>query len=777
MDGKNQKRQQGDQFLTETAEHVGKKPRIESYDTNNATTSFSGQGIQHTGQGSFSVGGNVTVTTTHVATTMERDDCLRSLFITDPSDDRTSLKRKKGNRASGTCEWILDTEEVAAWLGQGETTSNILWIYGNPGIGKSTMAIFLTEELSTIFNKTIGKTLAFFFCDSSFDKQKTATSIVRGLLLQLVQQHSRLLDHILPKFKERGPELFKSFDALWKIFITAAADQNIGQTYCIIDALDECDQESQDILLHQLNETFQNQHQNAPSNVRILITSRPYPEIREYLEVFINKDLASFFKISEDIDRYIKEKVAHLAIKKKYTKTVQQNVSDILREKAESTFLWIGLACEQLEKFLAKDAIRVLQEMPKGLHSLYKSLLDTALEGSEVNIIRRILGLVAVCLYEDEDMETRVQFTCDQIVSCCLMIISVKDYLAGGNSDNFINELEVYVDIAYRCVMFLMKKFHSGEQLHIPFLSYATENWADHARMAQSSFEVRDSEAEFFRLNSPAREQWLETLRRGRYSSIPSQFSILHVAAHWGIVALLDYTASSNYTESSTETIMSLSDFNCLDSDGKTPLEQAILRGHLNVIIKLLCSEEVIMTLLLTQRGDEICASEEMLAVIAQELNKELMELFLNKHGDKIHITDELVDDIAENSRHHNEIMKLLLEQQGDRINFSEETVISIAEMFNEEITITERVIEAAVRKHAGVMELLLDRRGNEITITENVVEAAARNLMELLLDRRGNEITITEEVVQAAASLVVIVRQRGYREVVAMFEQTRWST
>ncbi|KAF3074393.1 hypothetical protein CFAM422_003627 [Trichoderma lentiforme] len=834
MDGKNQKRQAGNQFLTETGEHViNKKPRIEPYDTDNVTTNFSGQGIQHTGQGPFTVGGNVIVTTTNVAPTIERDNCLRGLFITDPSDDRTALKRKKGNRVSGTCKWILETEEVAAWLGQGEMTSNVLWIYGNPGIGKSTMAIFLTEELPTAFNKT-NKTLAYFFCNSSFDKQKTATSVVRGLLLQLVQQHPRLLDHhVLPKYKERRSELFKSFNALWKIFLATATDQNIGQTYCIVNALDKCDQESQDILLHQLKDSFQNQHQVALLNIRILITSRPYPEIREFLQVFINKDLASSIKIREDINRYIQAKVAYLAIRKNYTKSVQQTISSILRDKAESTFLWIGLACEQLEKFLAKDAIRVLLEMPKGLHSLYRSLLDTALEGSEeVYIIRRILGLVAVCarplsllelseacqLYEDEDMETRVQFTRDQIASCRLMVI-VQDEKVLLLHQSFYRK----------------ERFYRREHSHIYLLSYATKHWTHHAYMAQSSFKIRDSEAEFFGLNSSAREQWLETLRGEQYS-IPKQFSILHVAARWGIVALVDYIAGPNHAESSIETTMSLPDLDSITSDGRTPLEEAIRSENPNVVSRLLflgvkitkraieaaarSSVEImqmlleqrrdeinitkkfvsaaecnskngkqIMALLIQQRGDKIAASKKTTSAIAKEFDKDMMEFLLDQHGDKVIITGELVKATAQNYKNGKEIMTLLLEQRGDEIAASESTMSAVAERFDMEamqllldqhgdkIVITEELVEGTAQNYKNrkeIMTLLLEQRGDEIAASEESISIMAekfdKKMMELLLSQHGDKITITEEVVTAAARnkkngkeiMALLLSQRG---------------
>ncbi len=78
------------------------------------------------------------------------------------------MKRKKGKRADGTCQWILGTEEFTSWLDASQgadpesPTPGIWWLHGNTGKGKSTMSIFLAEQLPTIFSTTSGKTVAYF---------------------------------------------------------------------------------------------------------------------------------------------------------------------------------------------------------------------------------------------------------------------------------------------------------------------------------------------------------------------------------------------------------------------------------------------------------------------------------------------------------------------------------------------------------------------------------------------------------------------------------------
>ncbi|KAK0702945.1 hypothetical protein B0T26DRAFT_729366 [Lasiosphaeria miniovina] len=178
MDAKSNKRRVTEESLAEN--RPSKRPIIAADTT---PSFFDRYGLQNSGSGDIKVTGNVTIG----ARTEKLNDCLRDLFVTNLLEDKNALKRKKGDRALRTCEWILRTEELTAWLGSGQTagqeseTTHVLWLHGNPETGKSTMAIYLTEELSTAFSKTNRKMLAYFFCDSGFATRKEATLVIRGL--------------------------------------------------------------------------------------------------------------------------------------------------------------------------------------------------------------------------------------------------------------------------------------------------------------------------------------------------------------------------------------------------------------------------------------------------------------------------------------------------------------------------------------------------------------------------------------------------------------------
>ncbi|ORY64881.1 uncharacterized protein BCR38DRAFT_340958, partial [Pseudomassariella vexata] len=373
----------------------------------------------------------------------------------------------------------------------------------------------------------------YFFCDSSFEKRKTATGVIRGLLYQLVKQYPALLKYVLPQYHERGADLFTSFDALWTIFMNAVADTATGQKYCIIDALDECDQESQNTLLRQFQESFDPKSSSGHTlSIRMLITSRPYPEIREYLGGFAKKDLASFPEAVLDIRKFIESKMADLQQRKSYTDKVKEKAAQLLETKAEGTFLWVGMACKELDPVASKDAVKILEDLPRGLLQLYGDLLNKAfkLEGKR-QTIERILNVVAVSLrpltilelaeacqlHQGQEEKERVQFTIEEVESCRMLVVvqdttvvllhqSVKDFLFEYD----IKQLEAHANLAYRCIEYLSTQFHLEEDdlASDRFLSYSTDFWPEHAKRADYVFHVKDAQAEFFSLDSKYLEAW-----------------------------------------------------------------------------------------------------------------------------------------------------------------------------------------------------------------------------------------------------------------------------
>ncbi|KAL3448018.1 hypothetical protein BJX65DRAFT_307305 [Aspergillus insuetus] len=183
----------------------------------------------------LSAAGNITI---NAGPTSEKK-CLQALFATDPADDRAKHISFKGNPVRSIFTWITDGKAYKSWVDRG-TGSRLLWISGGPGMGKTMLAIFLSEELQQTADDN-GLVL-YYFCEGRDPKRNCTINILRGLIYTLVQQRPTLMKHLLPDYEVRSDALFESdaIEPLWRIFINMIRDPTTGPVYCIIDGIDEC---------------------------------------------------------------------------------------------------------------------------------------------------------------------------------------------------------------------------------------------------------------------------------------------------------------------------------------------------------------------------------------------------------------------------------------------------------------------------------------------------------------------------------------------------------
>ncbi|KAK4975544.1 hypothetical protein LTR28_009445 [Elasticomyces elasticus] len=99
----------------------------------------------------------------------------------------------------GTCSWILKEEEYEAWM---QERKGLLWIKGNPGVGKSTLLkhILRNEPKRTSRQRVEA---SFFFTGRGSDLQKTRLGLFRSLLHQLLRQTPSLLSRLAAVFKTK----------------------------------------------------------------------------------------------------------------------------------------------------------------------------------------------------------------------------------------------------------------------------------------------------------------------------------------------------------------------------------------------------------------------------------------------------------------------------------------------------------------------------------------------------------------------------------------------
>ena len=327
-------------------------------------------------------------------------ECLQSLYLSDPQDDLAAIRSTRGVRVSGTCEWILNQDRYTAFLV--EDGPRLLWLSGGPGIGKTMISSFLVEELARLAERSSQMTLAYYFCDDKDEKRRTATAILRGLLLQLLRQRPVLFKHIQPRFDMSRDTLFTNFHSLWRVFVSAVQDPETDDVYCLVDALDECEKESRQLFLTSLASLTNvfGLRQDKKASVKFIITSRRENDIEEELLSADNPYVQDLHidsgNVNHDLYKFINVRVNQLAAKRKFrSKKTAEELERAVAQKAGGTFLYVSLVLNELRRTPESQIQRKLQEWPSELNGIYDKILSQIEDGCE-DMVKSVLRWIVV---------------------------------------------------------------------------------------------------------------------------------------------------------------------------------------------------------------------------------------------------------------------------------------------------------------------------------------------------------------------------------------------
>ncbi|OHW95965.1 vegetative incompatibility protein het-e-1 [Colletotrichum incanum] len=348
-----------------------------------------GTGIQHAGSGSFSA------RDIYFGPTSDSDrEFLKDLHVTDPRDDKARIERTKGGLLRDSYRWILDHDDFRRW--RDDEQSRLLWIKGDPGKGKTMLLCGIVNELEKMSADT--HILSYFFCQGTEVRLNNATAVLRGLIYQLLDQEPSLIGRVRKKYDHAGKKLFEdanSWDALSKMLINILEEPSLQNTYLVIDALDECET-NLDQLLHLII------HLSSSSRTKMIVSSRNWLNIEEVLDDATQKVRLSLElnqdSISAAVGKYIEYKVNQLVRSKKYDSVTRDAVQQHLTSNANDTFLWVALVCQELAdpKVRRWHTRARLHTFPPGLDSLYARMMDHVFRSNDADLCRQVLSLVSV---------------------------------------------------------------------------------------------------------------------------------------------------------------------------------------------------------------------------------------------------------------------------------------------------------------------------------------------------------------------------------------------
>jgi tetratricopeptide (TPR) repeat protein len=238
--------------------------------------------------------------------------------------------------------------------------SNLLWIVGNAGVGKTAFIAKLTENNEAI--------KAVHFCrynDSDrADPKRAIMSIAYYLSTQLDDYKNILLGlHDLDRLQEKSTERLFAYllaEPLNKI------EKATDTTVIVIDALDEATCEGR----NELADIISSRHDVLPNWVKIIITSRDEPSLRRRLSRVrpITFEDERFTDNRGDIQGYFEMRLENIPIKNKH------HVIQVLLDKSDGNFLYAKTITDDiLTGVLSVDEY---EQFPNGLTGIYSSYFD-----------------------------------------------------------------------------------------------------------------------------------------------------------------------------------------------------------------------------------------------------------------------------------------------------------------------------------------------------------------------------------------------------------------
>ena len=309
--------------------------------------------------------------------------CLADLRLTDPRDDMHRIAYMNGGLFREASRWILGHGDFCRWRDRDE--GRLLWIKGDPGKGKTMLLITIVEDLERQVGRqprTASSTaLSYFFCQGTHEHLNSAVAVLRGLIYLLCIQQPPLASHLRARYDHAGVRLFQSansFFALSKVLESIMYDKRLQRAYLVVDALDECMTDRDQLL------RFIAGHCVALPRVKWIVSSRNIAAIENLLEIDSSdgSEVKLSLEVTQNAEQVARAVEAFIDHKLSNIRSLQDDhdtraqVREVMRGKANGTFLWVALVVEKLGKAESWDMLEILEELPEKLDDLYSRMMQ-----------------------------------------------------------------------------------------------------------------------------------------------------------------------------------------------------------------------------------------------------------------------------------------------------------------------------------------------------------------------------------------------------------------
>ena len=271
-----------------------------------------------------------------------------------------------------TCEWFFTTAEFQEWKSRSslQSSNGVLWVKGNPGVGKSTLMKHSLLHCKRSFrHHSIAS--YFFNARGSSPLEKSPIGMFRSLLYQLLDQNRQLCRQFLPIFQDKrrkhGTNLQWHLGELRDFFLVLVERKALPPTLLFIDALDECnDNEVRTVVSFLEDLSIKATKNDVPLN--ICLSSRHYPHISMKSKIEITVEHQD--EHDQDISVYVNDKL----------RISEEDIESEVLVKAKGIFMWVVLVVELLNQAFDDGMVSAMQdklsEIPDDLDEVLRMILE-----------------------------------------------------------------------------------------------------------------------------------------------------------------------------------------------------------------------------------------------------------------------------------------------------------------------------------------------------------------------------------------------------------------